>query len=286
MEYIIYTDGGCLVNPGGKGAYGVVIIDTSTGEIKQMMDAYASTTNNRMEMMAVIVALEQLKEGDAALLHSDSQYVINCYSGVWKKKKNVDLWKRMEAASKGKKITMRWVRGHNGDLYNEMCDQLATLAMQTLPGKNDIGYAGDGTDRHGGEKKKEQSRALKIDVPENLRRPYGDVSEAWMVDRGVHEACAHQIFLLKNKKETSFKDYANLKTGGVDKISRKAVSLLVEEMTEGDKVLSVVSDYFSDEKMILSAMRWIGRGLSVPDAIRKVQVDAEVAEKALRGRRR
>ena len=75
-DYIIYTDGGCAFNPSGPGAYGVVIISTDTGKITELSQGYSSTTNNRMEIMAVIASLDFVKEGSVSL-YSDSQYVLN-----------------------------------------------------------------------------------------------------------------------------------------------------------------------------------------------------------------
>ena len=80
-DYIIYTDGGCECNPGGRGGYGAVIINNNTGEFTDISGGFRSTTNNRMEVMAVIKALEKIKKDTHVQLFSDSQYVIN----LWRK---------------------------------------------------------------------------------------------------------------------------------------------------------------------------------------------------------
>ena len=75
-DYIVYTDGGCAINPGGHGAYAAIIIHTDTGEIEEYTNGYKNTTNNRMEIMAVIEAFEHIKKGTSVELHADSKYVL------------------------------------------------------------------------------------------------------------------------------------------------------------------------------------------------------------------
>lgn len=129
-DYILYTDGGCSNNPGGVGGIGVVAIDTETGECIEESRGYASTTNNRMEIRAALVALQMVPDGCSVLLHSDSQYLLNTIAGVWQKKKNRDLWKMLDAElNRVGDVSTQWVKGHNGNPYNERCDELATQAM-------------------------------------------------------------------------------------------------------------------------------------------------------------
>ena len=135
----VFTDGACSGNPGpgGWGAilrYGTVEKELSGGE--------AATTNNRMELMAAIAALEALKNSVNVRIHTDSQYVKNGITGWihgWKKNgwktadkkpvKNVDLWQRLDAALKGHKIEWIWVKGHAGHDENERADALARGAI-------------------------------------------------------------------------------------------------------------------------------------------------------------
>lgn len=141
----IYTDGSCLKNPGGPGGYGSVL--RWREHEKEVVGAEASTTNNRMELMAAIAALEALTRPSTVILHSDSQYVVNGASewlSSWKKRgwkkgretiANVDLWKRLDQVMQGHAIEWRWVRGHNGNPLNERCDQLAYEAAQSIAKK-------------------------------------------------------------------------------------------------------------------------------------------------------
>ena len=133
---IIYTDGAARGNP-GRGGYGVVML---YGDKKKELSAgYRLTTNNRMELMAVIVALESLKRKNLSLtLYTDSQYIVNAVTKGWLTtwiktsfkggKKNKDLWMQYAALAKDFTIRFKWVKGHASNLYNNRCDQLATAA--------------------------------------------------------------------------------------------------------------------------------------------------------------
>jgi len=141
----IYTDGAARGNPDGPGGYGTVLeyIDTK-GQMhtKEISQGYKKTTNNRMELMAVIAGLEALNRSCDVELYSDSQYVVNAFNQHWiegwiKKDwkrgknepvKNVDLWKRLLMAKEKHNVTFIWVKGHDGHPQNERCDYLATSA--------------------------------------------------------------------------------------------------------------------------------------------------------------
>jgi ribonuclease HI len=135
----IYTDGACKGNP-GPGGWGVLL--TCNGEEREMFGGEASTTNNRMEMMAVIQALGALKRPSKVVLHTDSTYVmkgITEWIHGWKKKdwrtaskepvKNVDLWMALDAAVGRHEIEWKWVKGHSGHDGNERADRLANQGV-------------------------------------------------------------------------------------------------------------------------------------------------------------
>ena len=139
----IYTDGACKGNP-GPGGWGVLL--KSGGTEKELYGGESGTTNNRMEMLAVIRALESLKRPCQVTLYLDSQYVlkgITEWLPGWKAKgwrtaakqpvKNVDLWQALDAlvSQGGHQIDWRWVRGHNGDPGNERADALANLGVES-----------------------------------------------------------------------------------------------------------------------------------------------------------
>ena len=133
---IIYTDGASRGNP-GPGGYGAILKWGATE--KELSKGYRKTTNNRMELMAVIAALEALtKEGLAITVYSDSQYVVKAVEQGWLKnwiatdfkggKKNKDLWLRYHALSKKHHVKFVWVKGHASNAFNNRCDVLATEA--------------------------------------------------------------------------------------------------------------------------------------------------------------
>ena len=124
--YDIYTDGSCSGNP-GPGGWGAIVIDGVN--TSPLSGGDPSTTNNRMEMLAVIEGLVSLPAASQITIHSDSQYVINTMTKNWKRNANVDLWDRMQALVDSRSVTWEWVRGHNGHPLNEAADRLAVEAM-------------------------------------------------------------------------------------------------------------------------------------------------------------
>lgn len=148
---IVYTDGACTGNP-GKGGYGAVIIDGDRRE--ELSGGYKLTTNNRMEMMGAIAALESLKSNSKVKLHSDSKYIVDAVTKGWAKKwqangwrrnkkemaKNPDLWQELLDLCKIHDVEFVWVKGHAGIPENERCDRLAVAAAQNGNLAIDRGY--------------------------------------------------------------------------------------------------------------------------------------------------
>lgn len=136
-EIHIYTDGAAKGNP-GKGGYGVVIELVGTPHKKEFYEGFRLTTNNRMELLAVIVGLEKLKNPNMkVLVISDSKYVVDSVVKKWvlgweKKafaaRKNADLWKRFLLVYRKHQVDFKWIKGHNNHPQNERCDQLAVFA--------------------------------------------------------------------------------------------------------------------------------------------------------------
>lgn len=118
----IYTDGSCSPNP-GDGGYGILILTNPEIEVSKRVK---NTTNNIMEVTAIIEAIKVMKNSNLPLeIYSDSQYAIKCAEGIWQRKKNQELWAQYDLVAKGLDIKFVWVRGHNGDVYNEYVDRLA-----------------------------------------------------------------------------------------------------------------------------------------------------------------
>lgn len=143
----VHTDGSASGNP-GPGGYGVVL--ESGKHRKELWGGYRLTTNNRMELLAVIVALEALKgEGHEVLVVSDSKYVVDAVEKGWvfdwekkgfAKKKNPDLWQRFLRVYRRHRVRFQWIKGHNGHPLNELCDRLAVAAGQQPVLEVDEGY--------------------------------------------------------------------------------------------------------------------------------------------------
>lgn len=143
QKVTIYTDGACRGNP-GNGGYGCVLLYTDkSGQThrKEFSEGFKDTTNNRMELMAVIVAVEALKHPCEVEIFSDSKYVVDAFNQNWiegwikrnwKKVKNIELWKRLLAALEQHQCKFIWVEGHAGNPENERCDQLATAAADSI----------------------------------------------------------------------------------------------------------------------------------------------------------
>ena len=159
MQVTCWSDGSSRGNP-GPGGYGTVLryVDPAGGvHERELSQGYRRTTNNRMELMGAIVGLEALRRPCDVTMVTDSQYVVNAFrqhwiSG-WQKRgwktankqpvKNVDLWKRLMAATKMHDVTWQWVKGHAGHPENERCDTLATTAADDRAGRvEDEGFTG------------------------------------------------------------------------------------------------------------------------------------------------
>ena len=147
----IYTDGAARGNPDGPGGYGTILSYTdSKGQthIRELSQGYEKTTNNRMELMAVIAGLEALNRPCEVEIYSDS-WIDNWIKKGWKRGKNetvknTDLWKRLLEAAKPHRMTFIWVKGHDGHPQNERCDVLATSAADGSGRIADEGLAREG----------------------------------------------------------------------------------------------------------------------------------------------
>lgn len=143
----IYTDGASRGNP-GPGGFGAVLLFGA--HRKELSEGYRLTTNNRMELLSVIMALEALKKEDsAATIYSDSKYVVDSVEKKWvfgwekknfKDKKNSDLWIRFLNVYRKHKVKFVWVKGHASNKENNHCDELAVAAAQESHLKIDYGY--------------------------------------------------------------------------------------------------------------------------------------------------
>ena len=147
MKITVYTDGAAKGNP-GRGGYGVVMM--AGKHYKEIAEGFRLTTNNRMELLSVIKALEAVKKpGVEVEIFSDSKYVVDAIEKGWlqnwekkafKKTKNVDLWKRFLEIYPKHRVKFTWVKGHAGNICNEKADELAVRAAESANLKIDEGY--------------------------------------------------------------------------------------------------------------------------------------------------
>lgn len=147
----IYTDGACEPNP-GPGGYGVVLISGDT--VREFSQGYALTTNNRMELTAVIAALEAVRDPSPITLYSDSKYVVDAMNQGWarswkergwvrkgaRKVPNADLWMKLLNLDDRYEVTYEWVKGHAGNQFNERADALSYQAIHSSDQLQDHGY--------------------------------------------------------------------------------------------------------------------------------------------------
>ena len=144
FEVIVYTDGACSGNP-GPGGWGAILKHPSTGKARRMSGGEKNTTNNRMELKAVIAGLTAIKKASKVKVVSDSQYVTkgmtewieNWVARNWrtsgkKPVKNADLWRELLEAAQKHQITWEWIAGHAGHPENEQCDQMAVAQAEAF----------------------------------------------------------------------------------------------------------------------------------------------------------
>ena len=146
-EVHIYTDGAASGNP-GPGGYGIVMEWVGKPYRKEFSEGFKHTTNNRMELLAVIEGLRKLKrEGVAVTVFTDSKYVVDAVEKKWldrwertnfKDRKNVDLWKQFLIEYRKHRITFKWIKGHNNHPQNERCDVLAVAASKGKELREDL----------------------------------------------------------------------------------------------------------------------------------------------------
>ena len=148
-EIHVYTDGSSRGNP-GPGGYGIVMEQKGSNYFKEFSEGFRKTTNNRMELLAVVEALKKIKKDNQKIIvYTDSKYVVNSVEKKWvfawqknnfKKKKNIDLWLEFLKEYKKHSVKLKWIKGHNDHPQNERCDSLAVEASKKETLLIDKGY--------------------------------------------------------------------------------------------------------------------------------------------------
>lgn len=222
-----------------------VVLLNHKKEVQEFYKGYQSTTNNRMEIMAVILGLQKIPMGSRILAYSDSQYVVNTINGEFSKKKNLDLWEQLDEAAKDKYLNIQWVRGHHGNHYNERCDE------HTLP------------------KEYQAEEMISLSPKE-----YCEVYQ-------VNPVCGEVLAIFHQKQHHSFKDYLNLKTGGLDAYSRISKEAILKQTGLSPEALEVIENVLPSTQGQMCCLRWYMRGLPLTDCIRKSLVDEEIRQNKL-----
>ena len=274
---ILFTDGSCFPNPGGPGGWGCVI--KKDGQlVKELHGGEYPSTNNRMEMMAVISGLEyilkEMPEEKEVNVLSDSQYVVNTICCGWNRGKNRDLWKKIDSLIGQLKCGYTWVRGHNGLEENERCDELANIGRSECEVEE--------SNRSIINNKKFGAMDEKIDVPDRfLTTLWSERPESineYVEKYEINKECASAIKKFYETENRNFKAYAALKTYGRDKYS----SIKSDQMKEiASGLYEWVNEQFGQVAHTESVFRWIMRGLDVKDAIRKEFVSIEISKNAM-----
>lgn len=272
-EYTVFTDGSCLpelYNTSiGKGGCAIIIINNREEgwPRSEYSYGYHLTTNNRMELMAVIKALEQLPENARIRIKSDSKYVIKGMRGLIELHENTDLWDIYAQLSWGKRIDPVWVKGHDNDKNNERCDFLAKNAWKSQVLLHDDGYEN--------ERKSEVLRAELI-LPERFyeKNVQEKTEECSIKQNLVNPSCAKAIIHFWKSESPMEDEYSLLKVGDSDHWSTLYYEWFEENCEQ--EVLRVVEEQFSDLRSQETCLRWYMRGLSLYEAIQKTAYIYEV----------
>ena len=124
MIYELYTDGSCRKNP-GPGAFACIVVDGNGDIVDTLAGSYKRTTNNRMELMAVIEGLKTLPDCCEVVVFSDSKYVVDTINKRWERRKNQDLWVQLDKELDRLSVTLQWIKGHADNAFNNAADKLA-----------------------------------------------------------------------------------------------------------------------------------------------------------------
>lgn len=273
-DYVAYTDGACWHEKYdtsiGRGGYGTIIIKTGSNDLKgrEYSEGYVLTTNNRMELMAVIVALHNVPKESKVRVYSDSQYVIKILRGDNRIHTNEDLWQKYYELvdEKGLHVDPVWLKGHNGNVNNERCDRLAKSACCKEDLLNDEWY-----------EKQQKSYVLEseMDLPQKYYEKNAQIvtREVLIHCNHVNPLCADAILRFWECSNPMEDEFAQLKTNGKDYWSDYKYEWFEKNCDK--EILGILEKEFSDVSIRESCLRWYMRGLSLADAIKKAAYDFE-----------
>lgn len=182
-RYKLYTDGSCIMNPGGPGGWGAVLLSEDGKVLEEASGSLEETTSNRAELTAVIEGVKLVEDGCLVQVYSDSKYVVNCGNGYWGVSSNIDLWDLFFEQKNRVAINMNWVKGHAGDVHNERADELAgQQTLNSCRGKLQV------------------HSVLKKGVAKSIKNGYVDVCAELYVDGAVVETFREEVDRLGEAK--------------------------------------------------------------------------------------
>ena len=273
-RYEVYIKGCCLFGPGGPGGYGAIIVDTKTRKIAELSKGFFASTEERMELMAMIAALSRISLNESISLFSESKYAVGILNGQHSLPDHPNLIQELWDVRRDKQISVCLVERRTGPKLFKRCFNLAVEAFES-PSAEDSGF--DPTeikDAQDSEFFKSDTMTLPIELPEGVERFYSGSEK-----HKIKESCAEGIRMLNEKENPSFEDLMHLKTGGIDGWSHADT-----DMEFGKATKDFVSSFFRFESETKSCLKWYGRGLALDLAIRKGLVSREIGENVTRRR--
>lgn len=267
-SYSVYTCGKC--NDKQVGTYGAVIVDNDTGETLMLHGKQEDSTVNRMEIIAVITALSRIEQRSVVDLYASSEYILNTIDGKYKKKKNLDLWSKLDSVSKGKTVVTHFIRRGANDFViksENLCDFSSDLKDDTVhTAKSDFQSSKKAKKLF---KSKWDSMNKKIKIPKEYMYYSG-------IRRNTSKKAQESVDILNSVEKPTYKQYRKAVVGGKDEWS----TVTDPEKIADPECIAIVDDFFKGEHFkTIQALRWYGRGLSLDKAIRKILIEYEFKEK-------
>ena len=268
----------------GIGAYSYVILRHDTKGLTKFSQGYFNTTNNRMELMAVVNALIKIPDKARVNIYSNSVYVIKVLNGEWENKSNKPLWDTLGNETINKTVDFSLMKNYRNSEILEIVSNLCKDELKRIKNENTGEKDMEFNPGQFNNISKTTSRAMSIRIYTDKNTDYKDRTVKitdFYEEIGVNKSCAEAIDKFRQKKKHTFTDYKNIKTYGNDRVSSMKMSTFYEYYQDHKEVINIVKKYLRSIKQQEAALRWHYRGLSIEDSIRKVLVDTEINEALL-----
>ena len=281
-EYTVFLYAKCIAPSGGPGAYGLVIISGKDGSVTERSQGYNCTTINRMELAGIIAAMEFVPKGKV-IIYSEAKYIAEVLSGKRKKKKNTDLWERLERTCKNKGFILRSLGECADKYYYKRCCEICEGSMYKVDDmREDHEYISMKRQYQKDKTSMMMSGGVAFTTEIILPEKYKSESVhlmtadeyAQIYKTTVKGAESIQKFKLFGIRD--FQAYKKIVAGGQDSWSRKKENELLDGIPDREQVKELINKYILDEEDLAVCLRWYRRGLPLYDSIKKTLVDAEV----------